>query len=216
MRPKLVIFDWDGTLADTTNPIITTFQHSFQACGLPVPEADRIRPLIGYNLPTIVRHLMPDLPLRQQEEVIETYASHYLNPNNHNMTLFPNAITCLQTLQAQGYWLAVATGKGRTGLNKSIAQTQTAAFWMATTCASEQPSKPAPDMVLKLCDELGLQPSETVVIGDTSHDLDMAANAGAAAIAMTTGAHTVEQLLLRPHLAILDDLSDLPPFLATL
>ncbi|WP_373754480.1 HAD-IA family hydrolase [Neisseria weixii] len=216
MKPKLVIFDWDGTLADTTLPIIATVQESFTENGHAAPEADQIRPLIGYNLPTIVRHLAPDLNLRQQEEIIETYAAHYLNPNNRNMTLFPDAIPCLETLKAQGYWLAVATGKGRTGLDNSIAQTGTAGFWLATTCASEQPSKPAPDMVLKLCDELGLMPSETIVIGDTTHDLDMAANAGAPAIAVTTGAHTEEKLRTSPHLAILPNLSALPDFLADL
>ncbi|QEY23834.1 HAD-IA family hydrolase [Neisseria animalis] len=216
MQPKLVIFDWDGTLADTTSPIIATFQESFKACGLPVPAADEIRPLIGYNLPSIIRRLAPDLGEHLYEELAETYAAHYLNPNNRNMRLFDSAIPCLQTLKEQGYWLAVATGKGRTGLDKAIAQTQTAGFWLATACASEQPSKPAPDMVFKLCDELGLMPSETLVVGDTTHDLDMAANAGAPAVAVSTGAHTVEQLRGSLHLAVLNDLSELPDFLAGL
>ena len=216
MQPKLIIFDWDGTLADTTNPIIATFQQSFRDCGLSAPEADAVRGLIGYNLPTIIRHLAPDVSEHQREELIETYAVHYLNPNNHNMKLFDSAIPCLNTLKAQDYWLAVATGKGRTGLDQSIAQTDTAGFWLATTCASEQPSKPAPDMVFKLCDELGLEPSETLVVGDTTHDLEMAANAGAPAVAVTTGAHTTEQLRRAPHLAILNDLSELPDFVATL
>ena len=216
MQPKLIIFDWDGTLTDTTNPIIATFQQSFRDCGLSAPEADTVRGLIGYNLPTIIRHLAPDVSEHQREELIETYAVHYLNPNNHNMKLFDSAIPCLNTLKAQGYWLAVATGKGRTGLDQSIAQTDTAGFWLATTCASEQPSKPAPDMVFKLCDELGLEPSETLVVGDTTHDLEMAANAGAPAVAVTTGAHTTEQLRRAPHLAILNDLSELPDFVATL
>ena len=216
MQPKLIIFDWDGTLADTTNPIIATFQQSFRDCGLSAPEADAVRGLIGYNLPTIIRHLAPDVSEHQREELIETYAVHYLNPNNHNMKLFDSAVPCLNTLKAQGYWLSVATGKGRTGLDQSIAQTDTAGFWLVTTCASEQPSKPAPDMVFKLCDELGLEPSETLVVGDTTHDLEMAANAGAPAVAVTTGAHTTEQLRRAPHLAILNDLSELPDFVATL
>ncbi|MCP1661146.1 HAD-IA family hydrolase [Neisseria perflava] len=216
MKPKLIIFDWDGTLADTTNPIISTFQASFQECALPAPDSEQIRGLIGYNLPTIIRHLAPDLGERAREELAEVYAAHYLNPNNRNMKLFDSAIPCLQTLKAQGYWLAVATGKGRTGLDNAIAQTGTADFWLATTCASEQPSKPAPDMVFKLCDELGLRPSETLVVGDTTHDLEMAANAGAPAVAVATGAHTAEHLQTAPHLAILHDLSELPDFLAGL
>ena len=150
-----------------------------------------------------------------REELTETYAAHYLNPNNQNMTLFPEALPCLHTLQNQGYWLAVATGKGRIGLDRSIAQTGTADFWMATTCASEQASKPAPDMVFKLCDELGLTPQETLVVGDTTHDLEMATNAKAPAVALTTGAHSAAMLHTAPHLAILDNLSELPDFLET-
>lgn len=213
MHPKLIIFDWDGTLADTTNPIVATFRQSFEDCNLPVPEAEDIRHLIGYNLPTIIRHLAPNLSLDKQAELAETYAAHYLNPNNHNMKLFDSALPCLQTLKAQGYWLAVATGKGRTGLNQAIEQTQTQEFWMATTCASEQPSKPAPDMVFTLCDELGLSPQESIVIGDTTHDLQMAAHAKALAIGITTGAHALNQLRSEPHLTILNDLSELPVFL---
>lgn len=216
MQPKLIIFDWDGTLADTTHPIIAAFQQSFRDCGLPAPDADRIRPLIGYSLPNIIRHLAPDSGARIQETLIETYAAHALNPNNRNMVLFDSALPCLQTLKQQGYWLAVATGKGRNGLDQAIAQTDTAGFWLATTCAGEQASKPAPDMVLALCDQLGLMPSETLVVGDTTHDLQMAANAGAPAVAVTTGAHSAETLRSQPHLALLDDLAQLPGFLATL
>ena len=202
MKPKLIIFDWDGTLADTTNPIIHTFQQSFADCGLPVPEADQIRPLIGYSLSGIIRRLAHNVSEHVQETLIETYAAHYLNPNNHNMTLFPEALPCLQRLKQQGYWLAVATGKGRSGLDKAIAQTDTQAFWLETACASEYPSKPAPDMVLALC--------------DTAHDLEMAANAKIRAIAVATGAHTAQQLSSMPHVAILNSLAELPDVLETL
>ena len=215
MKPKLIIFDWDGTLADTTRPIIRTFQQSFADCGMPVPDDDAVRVLIGYSLPEIIRRLAPHAGEHMREELAETYAAHYLNPNNHNMTFFPEALPCLHTLQSQGYWLAVATGKGRIGLDRSIAQTGTADFWMATTCASEQASKPAPDMVFKLCDELGLTPQETLVVADTTHDLEMAANAKAPAVALTTGAHSAAMLNTAPHLAILDSLSELPDFLET-
>ena len=143
MKPELIIFDWDGTLADTTRPIIRTFQQSFADCGLKAPDADAIRALIGYSLPEIIFRLAPDAGEHLREELAETYAAHYLNPNNHNMTLFPEAIPCLNTLKQQGFWLAVATGKGRTGLDRSIMQTGTADFWMATACASEYASKPA-------------------------------------------------------------------------
>ena len=91
MKPELIIFDWDGTLADTTRPIIHTFQQSFADCGLKAPDADTIRALIGYSLPEIIFRLAPDAGEHLREELAETYAAHYLNPNNHNMTLFPEA-----------------------------------------------------------------------------------------------------------------------------
>ena len=214
MKPKLIIFDWDGTLADTTGPIIRTFRQTFADCGLTPPDAETIRPLIGYNLVTIIHRLLPDAGQHLKEQLAETYAHHYLNPNNHNMRLFDSALPCLHTLKEQGYWLAVATGKGRIGLDKAIAQTGTADFWLATTCASEHPSKPAPDMVFQLCSELGLNPADTLVVGDTTYDLEMAAHAGAQAVAVATGAHTAEQLATQPCLAVLTDLSELPDFLA--
>ncbi|MCS4534081.1 HAD-IIIA family hydrolase [Neisseria montereyensis] len=216
MLPRLIIFDWDGTLADTTVPIITTMQQTFIECGLPEPKAETVRALIGFNLSTMIRRLAPEADLDLQEKIAQVYTRHYLNPNNHNMKLFDSAIPCLQTLRAQGYWLAVATGKGRAGLDKAIKQTQTADFWLATICADESLSKPAPDMVLRLCDELGVDKAEAVVVGDTVHDLQMAANAGVRAIAVSTGAHSVEQLRQENCLAILDDLSELPPFIAGL
>ncbi|OSI19008.1 HAD-IA family hydrolase [Neisseria dumasiana] len=213
MKPKLIIFDWDGTLADTTGPIINTFQQTFLDCGLTAPEADTIRALIGYNLVTIIHRLVPDADLHLKEQLAETYAHHYLNPNNHNMRLFDSALPCLNNLKEQGYWLAVATGKGRSGLDKAIAQTGTADFWLATACAGEQPSKPAPDMVFTLCDELGLNPADALVVGDTTYDLEMAANAGARAVAVATGAHSQEQLAAFPCLTVLKDLSELPGFI---
>ncbi|QEY25134.1 HAD-IIIA family hydrolase [Neisseria zalophi] len=216
MHPRLIIFDWDGTLADTTIPIITTMQQTFIECGLPEPKAETIRALIGFNLAVMVRRLAPETEPGLQERIAQTYTRHYLNPNNHNMKLFDSAIPCLQTLQAQGYWLAVATGKGRVGLDKAIKQTQTADFWLATVCADESLSKPAPDMVWKLCDELGVDTAQAVVVGDTVHDLQMAANAGVRAIAVSTGAHSVEQLQQESCLTVLDDLSELPSFVAGL
>ncbi|EGZ44190.1 HAD-IA family hydrolase [Neisseria wadsworthii] len=216
MPPKLIIFDWDGTLADTTFPIIRTMQHAFAECDLDAPSEKDIRSLIGKSLPGIIHALAPNLPASRQEHIARVYTRSQLNPNNQNMRLFDDAIACLNTLKAQGYWLAVATGKGRSGLNKAIAQTGTADYWLATRCASECPPKPAPDMLLEICDELGVQPEEALLVGDTLYDLEMAANAKIRAIGITTGAHTLSQIQSAPHLAILPCLSELPDFLNTL
>ena len=198
MPPKLIIFDWDGTLADTTAPIIATMQAAFEEHGLDSPAADEIRPFIGYSLARIVESLAPNLGEETREKIMRTYAGHYLNPNNHNMRLFDSALPCLETLDG------------------AIAQTGTADYWLATRCASECPSKPAPDMVLELCDAVGLRPSEALVVGDTTFDLEMAANARARAVAVATGAHSAAQLQSAPCLAVLNNLNELPAFLRTL
>lgn len=216
MKPKLIIFDWDGTLADTTSPITRCFRQTFADCGLSVPDADKVRSLIGYNLPTIVRRLAPDADAATHELLCETYAGHALNPNNRNMQLFDDALPVLETLRRQDYLLAVATGKGRGGLAGAIAQTGTAHYWTATACAGELPSKPAPDMVYSLCEETGLMPSETLVVGDTVYDVEMAANAGAPAVGVSTGAHSRSRLEEAGCLTVLDALSELPDFLAAL
>lgn len=153
--PKLIIFDWDGTLADTTQPIIDTMRRSFAECGFPPPEAERVRSLIGYSLPEIIRDLLEMPSETAIADITRTYSAHYLNPNNRNMTLFPDALPCLDKLKAQGYWLAVATGKGRAGLDNAISQTATGGYWLATACAGEYPSKPSPEMVFGICGELG-------------------------------------------------------------
>ncbi|MDO4640360.1 MAG: HAD-IA family hydrolase [Neisseria sp.] len=216
MKPKLIIFDWDGTLADTTLPIIRTMQHAFTECGHDAPADDTIRPLIGKSLAGIIHALAPKLTAEQQERIAHAYSHSTLNPNNRNMKLFDDALTCLNTLQQQGYWLAVATGKGRSGLNQAIAQTHTTDYWLSTRCASECPPKPAPDMVLEICGELGLSTADALVVGDTAFDLEMAANARCRAVAVTTGAHSAEQLRQAPCLALLPKLTGLPAFLETL
>lgn len=216
MKPKLIIFDWDGTLADTTLPIIRTMQHAFTECGHDAPADATIRPLIGKSLAGIIHTLSPQLPPEQQNRIAQAYARSTLNPNNHNMKLFDDALPCLNTLQRQNHWLAVATGKGRTGLNQAIEQTRTADYWLATRCASECPPKPTPDMVLEICDELGINPTETLIVGDTVFDLEMAANARCRAVAVTTGAHTAEQLQEAPHTALITHLAELPPLLESL
>ena len=168
MQPKLIIFDWDGTLADTTQPIIHTMQAAFQTCGFNAPADDAIRLHIGNSLHGIIAQLAPQLNAAQQQQIAQAYTVSYLNPNNHNMTLFDDARACLDTLQQQGYGLAVATGKGRIGLNQAIAQTDTAHYWLTTRCASECPAKPAPDMVL----ETELNPTNNAISLERLPDLD--------------------------------------------
>ena len=216
MQPKLIIFDWDGTLADTTQPIIHTMQAAFQTCGFNAPADDAIRLHIGNSLHGIIALLAPQLSAAQQQQIAQAYTVSYLNPNNQNMTLFDDARACLDTLQQQGYGLAVATGKGRIGLNQAIAQTDTAHYWLTTRCASECPAKPAPDMVLEICDELGVEPADALVVGDSTYDLEMAAHARCRAVAVCTGAHSPATLQSAPHVTLIQRLAELPAVLLRL
>lgn len=214
---RLIIFDWDGTLADTTNPIIENLQQAFARCGLPVPEADLVRPLIGYSLPRMLQILAPGAGGCQREALAEHYASLYLHPSNRqDRLLFADALPVLETLRRQGFLLAVATGKGRCGLDKAVSQSGTARFWSATACAGEHPSKPAPDMVLALCGELDVEPAQSLVVGDTVFDMQMAQAAGARAAAVATGAHSRAALQAAPQIAILSGLAELPGLLRQL
>lgn len=211
---KLVIFDWDGTLADTTLPIIRAMQSACVENGLPVPEDHAVRRLIGYSLDQVLALLLPEYDPAVRRRVGDAYRNSTHNPIRNTMTLFADALPCLRQLREAGYYLAVATGKGRAGLDKAVAESQTADLWYATRCASECPSKPAPDMVLEICSELAVRPSESLVVGDTSFDLEMAANAGAQGIGITTGAHDLGMLRSAPHTAIISSLAELPPLLA--
>ena len=213
MSPQLIIFDWDGTLADTTAPIIRTMQAAFQECGWPPPADEAVKPLIGNSLAGIIARLLPEGDAAQQAEIARAYSLSTLNPNNQNMMLFADALPCLDALKQKGYWLAVATGKGRRGLDMAMAETGSAGFFLATRTVDECAAKPQPEMVLSICEELGVPVSRTLVIGDTSHDLNMAYNAGCQAVAVTTGAHEAHQLQSAPHRALLGSLTELAGWL---
>ncbi|MDO4696424.1 MAG: HAD-IA family hydrolase [Neisseria sp.] len=213
-RQKLIIFDWDGTLADSTAAIATNMQQAFRDCRLQAPAADDIRHLIGRSLHQVIHELAPRLSDRQQAELTRAYQIRAHRPDQ-TAALFPEVLPCLNELQKQGYWMAVATGKSRKGLNLAIRETGTAAFWLETRCADESAAKPAPDMVWEICDRLGISISDTVIVGDTTYDLDMASNARAASIGVLTGAHKRELLSSRPHVAILNNLSELPDILTS-
>ncbi|MBH5329297.1 HAD-IA family hydrolase [Eikenella sp. S3360] len=213
MKPyRVLIFDWDGTLADSTAQIVSRVQTSFSEFGRTPPSETAIRDIIGLGLHDALRRLCPDLNDRQITEIGRMYQTdrfHHSQPD----TLFERAHDILRQLQ-QHYWLAVATGRGRRKLDAGLADTGTRPLFLATRTADECASKPQPEMVLSICNELGVHPREALVIGDTTHDLQMAANARSPAVSVTTGAHTPEQLQTVPHLAMFNGLPDLAAWLA--
>lgn len=192
-RYDLLVFDWDGTLSDSTAHIAHCLQSACRDLRLPVPGGDAARFVIGLGLRDALEMVAPTLDPSDYPRLVERYKYHFVSGEPH-LALFEGAREMLSALREAGYFLAVATGKSRVGLTRALAQTQLATQFDATRCADETFSKPHPAMLQELMRELGQDAARTVMIGDTTHDLQMAINAGVAGIGVTYGAHRPEPL----------------------
>ncbi len=210
----LLIFDWDGTLMDSEARIVACMRAAAADLGLPIPEREQARNIIGLGLKEAILGLFPRIEPDIAEEMVQRYRHHYLVENDTPTPLFDGAAQVIRELADTGYLLAVATGKGRRGLDQSLQQTGLAPLFHATRCADETRSKPHPEMLLELLDELGTTPERALMIGDTEYDLQMANNAGAAGLAVGYGVHSPERLLAHAPLGCLDDIRELPGWLA--
>lgn len=189
----LIVFDWDGTLMDSTATIVRCIQAAAKDLGLPVPDDRAAAYVIGLGLQEALQVAMPGLDHRHYPKLVERYRYHYLT-KDHGLALFPGVREMLEDLSQEGYFLAVATGKTRVGLNRALHAADLLALFDATRCADETFSKPHPAMLHELTRELGQDLKRTVMIGDTTHDLQMAKNAGAASVAVDYGAHPIHEL----------------------
>jgi phosphoglycolate phosphatase len=204
MRVKLVIFDWDGTLMDSAAKIINCLLAAIGDVGLGSLDRHAVRQIIGLSLHDAFNTLFPGASLEQHRELVERYRLHFLTTDRTAMQLFPGVLKHLQELCGRGYLLAVATGKGRRGLDQVLTDTDTSHLFVATRCADEAPSKPHPQMLLDILDQTGIEASESVMVGDTVFDLQMANQAGVHAVAVTYGMHDVTQLHAHDPLACLN------------
>lgn len=189
----LIVFDWDGTLMDSTATIVTCIQAAARDLGLPIPNNQQAAYVIGLDLHGAMQAVLPALDPKYYPRMVERYRYHYLS-RDKGLTLFNGVREMLADLSQQGYFLAVATGKSRVGLNRALDAAGLVSLFDATRCADETFSKPHPAMLQELTRELGQDMKRTVMIGDTTHDLQMASNAGAAGIAVHYGAHSVPEL----------------------
>jgi phosphoglycolate phosphatase len=212
-RFELVVFDWDGTLIDSAGAIVACIQAACRDLGLPVPDEERASHVIGLGLADALAHAVPTLPPAEYGRLAERYRFHFL-ARDAALPLFPGTREMLSALRLRGHALAIATGKSRAGLARALQTTSLAALFDATRCADQTAPKPAPDMLLELMDELGAEPSRTIMIGDTSHDLQMAASAGVAAVAVSYGAHPAEALAALTPLALVHSTEELAAWLA--
>ncbi len=214
MSFKLIVFDWDGTLMDSEAKIVACIQTAFDDVGELPPSRDASRNIIGLGLSEAMAELWPEADEIQRDRVIERYRHHFLSANETPSTLFPGARELVDWLSANGYLLAVATGKSRRGLAMALEGTGLGDRFHATRCADETFSKPHPEMLLQIMDELGVRGSDTLMVGDTEYDLQMAQNAGASALAVCYGVHERERLLKHRPLDCLETLDEMRPWLA--
>ena len=199
-RFELIVFDWDGTLFDSAAAIVHAIQAASADLGLPVPTDARARHVIGLGLSDALHHAVPELPVEAYPQMVERYRHHYLS-SDHELTLFEGTVELIAELHGKGHLLAVATGKSRKGLDRALGFSGLGQYFHATRCADECFSKPHPAMLHELMDELGVAAESCLMIGDTTHDLLMAKNAGVAGLAVSFGAHPVSQLQAEAPLA---------------
>jgi len=212
LRYHLLVFDWDGTLADSAATIVEAIQLACADLGLPVPTDAAARYVIGLGLHDALRHVTPTLAEKDYPALSARYRFHYLS-RDPEIPLFAGAEMLLSSLNARGHALAVATGKSRRGLERALEQAGIGGHFAATRCADEGFPKPNPDMLLYLMDRLGAAPEETLMIGDTTHDLMLAANAGVDAIGVAYGAHPGSALEAERNRAIVGSVDELAQWL---
>lgn len=189
----LIVFDWDGTLMDSTATIVKSIQSAAKDVGVAPPSDQAAAHVIGLRLAEAMQTVIPDIDPDLYPKMVERYRYHYLT-KDHELVLFPGVREMLDELSQEGYFLAVATGKSRVGLNRALNAVGLLSMFDATRCADETFSKPHPAMLQELTRELGQDLRRTAMVGDTTHDLLMANNAGASGIAVEYGAHPVHQL----------------------
>ncbi|HUP97776.1 MAG TPA: HAD-IA family hydrolase [Usitatibacter sp.] len=210
----LVIFDWDGTLMDSTRLIARSLQAACRDVGAPVPSERDALFVIGLNLADTFNHVAPQLDEPGRSRLSERYRHHFL-ANEHEALLYDGVREMLAELHGRGRRLAVATGKARRGLDRALDATGLRSWFEATRCADEGFAKPHPGMLLMLLDVTGVKPERALMVGDTTHDLELAANAGVDAVAVSYGAHHEELLSTRPARARCATVPELHRWLTT-
>lgn len=213
-RFDLVVFDWDGTLMDSTGMIARSIQRAFDDVGLTVPSEQQARYVIGYGLVEAMAHLAPDASEGQIRQVVDAYRGHFL-AKDQDLKLYDGVEEGLARLRDANYRMAVATGKSRAGLDRVLKTTQLGHFFEVTRTADEAFSKPHPAMLEYILEYTAVEPDRAVMVGDTTHDLQLAVNAGTASLGLTYGAHAGEALQELPALGLFDEFDALVDWILT-
>ena len=192
MKYRLLVFDWDGTIINSASAIAECIRLAAADVGLPVPTKEQASHVIGLGLHDALRHAVPDLRPEHVPEFVERYREHF-RAREDAMDLFAGMRALIERLSDERT-LCIATGKSRRGLDRALDATGLRRYFRASRCADETHPKPHPAMLLELMDELDVAAGGALMIGDTSHDLEMARAAGVDALAVTYGAHAEDNL----------------------
>ncbi len=209
---ELIVFDWDGTLMDSAAAIVHSLIAACRDLDIAPPSEDRARHIIGLGLQDALRTAVPGLDPHRYVEVAQRYRVHYLAQDD-GLQLFAGAEDLVRLLAGRGHLLGVATGKSRLGLDRALGASGLGGCFHATRCADECHSKPHPQMLEELMEEFAVAPENTLMIGDTTHDLLMAKNAGVASLAVAYGAHPRAGLEAEGPLYCADSVAELKAWL---
>ncbi len=214
MKFKLLIFDWDGTISDSLGQIVDCMHSAIAELDLPPRSILEIREIIGLGMLEAVNVLYPTNSNNIHRGLIESYHQHYRSNANRICALYPNTEETIRHLYDEGYYLAVATGKSRRGLDRALEESGMTSFFHITCCSDETFSKPHPQMLQDIMLILDIRPEQTLMIGDSEHDMQMAINANVACAAVNYGAHDAKRLLEFKPLRVFENLQELPEWLA--
>ena len=217
MSYKLLIFDWDGTLADSAAQIVLAMQTAISGLGLPPRSDESIRELIGLGLNEALMRLYPEMDVATLRALLDGYRARWLGQGGGEAPLFAGSLEAVRSLHGRGHRLAIATGKSRSGLNRSLRHHADLAGLLSNTrTADETASKPDPLMLRQLLEEERLQPDEALMIGDTDYDIEMAAAIGMPSVGVICGVHSPQRLRRAGALALLESVRELPSWLRPL
>lgn len=209
IAPRLVIFDWDGTLCDSLNRIAYCLQLAARDVGLPVPSVSAAKAIVGLGMREALEQLFPGIGGEGILALRESYGGHFVREDRESSPFFPGVRDSLERLREQGFLIAIATGKTRKGLDRSLQSLDLVEFFDATRCADETASKPDPAMLVSLLEEHALSPDHALMVGDTTFDMAMAQRLNMPRLAVSYGAHSTERLLSYSPLACVDDFREI-------
>ncbi len=210
---KLIVFDWDGTLMDSETQIVHSLLNAIADLGVASRNADQCRDIIGLGLREAIQALYPGENEAFTARFVERYRHHWF-ASAQDSDLFPGARETLEVLHEAGFTLAVATGKGRVGLDRVLQHTRMHALFATTRCADESRSKPHPQMLEEILRQLRIEPAQALMVGDTEYDMRMARQAGVHPVAVSYGVHERQRLARFDPLVCLDNISELIDWLA--